>query len=82
MQIFLVTLPGKTITLEEESSDTVENVKVDIEEREGVPVCLQRLLYGGRELENDRPLSDYDIHKGEFGQLIIEQKLITNVCPN
>ena len=70
-QYFVKTLEGKTLVLELDPSDTIENVKAKIQDKEGIPPDQQRLIWEGKQLEDNRTIAQYNIPMGDFFYLIL-----------
>jgi hypothetical protein len=80
MQVFVNTVRGRSIVVECEAGWSVAQLKRAVEDREGVPVAEQRLVFGGKELADDRTLSDYCIGAESTVYLVLRLRGGTLAC--
>lgn len=77
MQLFVKTLTGKTVSIEVEEGESIEDVKAKIAEKEGIPPEQQRLIFGGQQLQDAKTLSDYDV--GDDSTLHLVLRLVSKL---
>jgi len=77
MQLFVKTLTGKTVSIEVEEGESIEDVKAKIAEKEGIPPEQQRLIFGGQQLQDSKTLDDYDV--GDDSTLHLVLRLVSCV---
>ena len=63
--------PFLPFQVEAEEEDTIEDIKNKIMEKEGVPVDQQRLIFGGKQLDSDKTLADYDVQEDSTFHMVL-----------
>ncbi|KAI9141007.1 ubiquitin-related domain-containing protein [Paraphysoderma sedebokerense] len=71
MLIKVKTLTGKEIEIDIEPSDKITRIKERVEEKEGIPPAQQRLIYGGKQMQDDKSASDFGLEGGSVLHLVL-----------
>jgi len=71
MELFVKTMTGKTVSIEAEEGETIEEIKAKITEKEGIPAEQQRLIFGGQQLEDAKTLEDYGVDEDDTFHLVL-----------
>jgi hypothetical protein len=71
MRIFVLTLTGKKIVVQAHSSETIDMLKIQIQDAEGLPVGLQRIVFAGKQLEDTQTLADCNIQEESVVHVIL-----------
>jgi len=81
MQLFVKTLTGKTVSIEVEEGESIEDVKAKIAEKEGIPPEQQRLIFGGQQLQDSKTLDDYDVGDDSTLHLVLRLRggILSNI---
>ena len=80
MQLFVKTMTGKTVSIEVEEGESIEDVKAKISEKEGIPPEQQRLIFGGQQLEDAKTLEDYGVGDDDTFHLVLRLVSVWNLC--
>lgn len=71
LQVHVKTFAGKTITVEVEPDESIESLKNKLQSKEGIPINQQRILFGGKQLDSKKTISDYDIQNESTMHMVL-----------